>query len=88
MEGTWEMLKKQKLTINVETDYAKAAISKIKSILWNQFDSNAEVKSYPFADDSDAEITFYFISTNEQFLKLESSVKSVLGEIIHFKSNE
>lgn len=82
------MLKKQKFTISVETDYAKSAISKIKSILWNHFDSNAEVKSYPFADDSDAEITFYFISTSEQFSKLEATVKSVLGEVIQVKSNE
>ncbi|MBV7391083.1 hypothetical protein KUA55_10355 [Enterococcus sp. ALS3] len=69
------MFKKQEIEINVEKNYAKSVISKIKNILWNNFDTNAEIENYSFSNDENQVVKFYFISSDKQLEDLKKSIR-------------
>lgn len=81
------MFKKQCLTISVEKKYVKSVVSKIKNILWNHFDCNPEVENFSFSGDEDADISFYFISSDEQFENLVLIIKSSFSLILDIKKD-
>lgn len=64
------MIREQILTIEVGKHYAKPYAQKIKSIIWNQFDSTCEVKNCSFDTDETMTIKLYFLSTDEQYERL------------------
>lgn len=79
------MLKKQCLTINVEGKYMKSSISKVKNILWDQFETNAEIEDDSFSSDEDRELSFFFIATDEQYKKLVAIIESNFSLIFDIK---
>lgn len=64
------MIREQILTIEVSKHYAKPYAQKIKSIIWNQFDSTCEVENCSFDTDETMTIKLYFLSTDEQYERL------------------
>ncbi|MEX1550410.1 hypothetical protein [Enterococcus sp. C50] len=64
------MIREQILTIEVSKHYAKPYAQKIKSIIWNQFDSTCEVENCSFDTDETMTIKLYFLCTDEQYERL------------------
>lgn len=62
------------LTVLVKRKYAKCYIQKIKSIIWNRFDSVCEVQDNSFDCDEEVEFTLYFLSTKKQMEELISVI--------------
>ncbi|MGX7134116.1 hypothetical protein [Enterococcus thailandicus] len=65
-----DMIREQILTIEVSKYYAKPYVQKLKSIVWNQFDSTCEVENCSFDTDETMTIKLYFLSTDEQYERL------------------
>ncbi|MGM0237468.1 hypothetical protein [Enterococcus sp. AZ103] len=80
------MFKKQELEINVEKNYVKSVISKIKNILWNNFDTNAEIENYSFSNDENQVVKFYFISSDKQLEDLKKSIKDHFYLVLTIKA--
>ncbi len=64
------MIREQILTIEVSKHYAKPYGQKIKSIIWNQFDSTCEIENCSFDTDETMTIKLYFLCTDEQYERL------------------
>ena len=64
------MIREQILTIEVSKHYAKPYAQKIKSIIWNQFDSTCEIENCSFDTDETMTIKLYFLCTDEQYERL------------------
>lgn len=58
--------KEQKLQIQVAKTYAKPYVQKLKSIIWSRFDSVCEVEDNSFDSDEEADLTLYFLATDQQ----------------------
>lgn len=76
------MLKKKTFTIEVERKYSKSVVSKIKNMLWDHFQINPDFESFPFDDDEFAEVSFYFVSTDEKYHAIEEQLKLRFYEVM------
>ena len=72
----------QEINISVPRKYAKPYAQKIKNILWTRFESSAEVEDRSFEGDEEADISIYFLSTNDQCVQLIGLINSYFGNIL------
>lgn len=61
------LIKEKQLKLTVSKKYAKPYIQKIKSIVWNQFDSVCEFENNSFDIDEEVEVTLFFLCTEKQY---------------------
>lgn len=71
--------KELSLVLSVKKVYTKPYVQKIKSILWNRFDSTCEVEDNSFDGDDYSDVTIYFIATDEQAGKLKEVIEKSFG---------
>lgn len=74
------MFEKQKVTIKVNRLYAKPYVQKIKSLIWDKFDSVCEIVDNSFSEDEEVEIDLYFLSTEQQLNLLTDIVEKSFGK--------
>lgn len=72
--------KEQKLQIQVAKTYAKPYVQKIKSIIWSRFDSVCEVEDNSFDSDEEANLTLYFLATEQQLDSLKGIIERNFGK--------
>lgn len=72
----------QELHISVPKKYAKPYAQKIKNILWTRFESTAEVEDRSFDGDEEADISIYFLSTDDQCVQLVGLITTYFGNIL------
>lgn len=72
--------KEQKLQIQVAKTYAKPYVQKIKSIIWSRFDSVCEVEDNSFDSDEEANLTLYFLATEQQLDSLTGIIERNFGK--------
>lgn len=82
-----QMIKKQKLTIEVETEYSPSVISSVKNVLWEQLKVSCSIQSISFNDEPSQEFTFYFVSTNEKYNVILERLKSYFYDVLIIKKN-
>lgn len=76
------MLKKQKLIVNIESEYAKSVISKVKNMMWSKFEINPNVVNFSFNDAPLQEMCFYYVATDEVDKTLRGTIAFGFGEVL------
>lgn len=72
----------QEISISVPKKYAKPYAQKIKNILWTRFESSAEIEDRSFDGDEEADISIYFLSTDDQYTQLIALIITYFGNIL------
>lgn len=75
-------LKKQTLTVSIETEYAKSVISKVKNMMWSKFEINPNVVNFSFDDAPFQEVCFYYVATDEVDKMLRGKIAFGFGEVL------
>lgn len=76
------MFKEREIVFTTNRMYVKPYVQKIKSIIWNKFESTCEVEDRSFDSDEIPSIAMYFIVSDEQFEKLQVALPKLLPDLI------
>jgi hypothetical protein len=76
------MFKERELVFTTNRKYVKPYIQKIKSVIWNKFESTCEVEDRSFDSDETPTIALYFVASDDQFQKLQMALPALLPDLM------
>lgn len=76
------MFKEREIVFTTNRMYVKPYVQKIKSIIWNKFESTCEVEDRSFDSDEIPTVAMYFVVSDEQFEKLQVALPKLLPDLI------
>jgi len=76
------MFKERELVFTTNRKYVKPYIQKIKSVIWNKFESTCEVEDRSFDIDETPTIALYFVASDDQFQKLQMALPALLPDLM------
>ncbi|MGH1816623.1 hypothetical protein [Enterococcus casseliflavus] len=77
------MFKEREIVFTTTRMYVKPYVQKIKSIIWNKFESTCEVEDRSFESDETPTIALYFVVTDDQFQKLQMAIPKLLPDLVN-----
>lgn len=76
------MFKEREIIFTTNRMYVKPYTQKIKSIIWNKFESTCEVEDRSFDGDETPTIALYFVVSDDQFQKLQMAIPKLLPDLV------
>lgn len=76
------MFKEREIIFTTNRMYVKPYTQKIKSIIWNKFESTCEVEDRSFDSDATPTIALYFVVSDDQFQKLQMAIPKLLPDLV------
>jgi hypothetical protein len=76
------MFKERKIIFTTKLSYIKPYTQKIKTIIWNKFESSCEVENLSFDSDEAPTIAMYFILSDDQYQKLQTAIPLLLPDLV------
>lgn len=76
------MFKEREIIFTTNRMYVKPYTQKIKSIIWNKFESSCEVEDRSFDSDETPTIALYFVVSDDQFQKLQMAIPKLLPDLV------
>ena len=77
------MFKEREIVFTTTRLYVKPYVQKIKSIIWNKFESTCEVEDRSFESDETPTIALYFVVSDDQFQKLQMAIPKLLPDLVN-----